>query len=59
MAIPQDPFMLLGFINMKLRDGDYENLSDLCASLDCKEEEVRKTLKEAGFDYVPEINQFR
>ncbi len=58
MTLPQDPFMLLSMINMKLRD-EYPSLDELCASegIDCKELEER--LKAAGFEYMPEVNQFR
>lgn len=59
MAIPEDPFMLLSFMNMKLRDGDYDSLEDLCSSLDIDEAQVVNKLKETGFEYVPEIKQFR
>ena len=59
MSIPEDPYMLLSFINMKLRDGDFESLSDLCGNLGCDEEEILGKLKTAGFEYLPEINQFR
>ena len=59
MAIPEDPFMLLSFMNMKLRDGDYESLSELCDSVGCDETTVIKTLKDAGFEYNPELKQFR
>lgn len=59
MTLPQDPFMLLSFINMKLRDGDYEDISDLCHSLDCDESEIINTLRQAGFIYNPETKQFR
>ena len=59
MDIPQDPFMLLSFVNMKLRDGDYDSLTELCASLGCDEEEIMKKLGHAGFEYIPSIRQFR
>ena len=59
MAIPEDPFMLLSFINLKLRDYDYESLSHLCEDLGCDEREIMKKLNDAGFEYIPEINQFR
>lgn len=59
MKIPEDPFMLLSFVNMKLRDGDYENLSDLCESLGCDEQEITKKLKDSGFEYIEAIKQFR
>lgn len=59
MTIPEDPFMLLSFINMKLRDGDYADLSELCDSLGYDEEDITSRLSSAGFTYMPELNQFR
>ena len=59
MAIPEDPFMLLSFINMKLRDGDYTDLEDLCSSLGCDPEVIKSKLKDAGFEYMESIKQFR
>ena len=59
MTLPQDPFMLLSFINMKLRDGDYQDLTDLCLSLDCSETEVKAKLADAGFEYIPSLRQFK
>lgn len=57
-TIPKDPFMLLSFINMHLRD-DGMSLDELCKSLDIDRNNLVKTLKDAGFDYLPEVNQFR
>ena len=59
MNLPQDPAMLMSFINMKLRDEYYDSLKDLCNNLDLNEKELTKTLKEAGFDYYPDTKQFR
>ncbi len=59
MYIPSDPYILLGMINMKLRDGGYESLSDLCLSLGIEEDELKNRLRGAGFEYNPEIKQFR
>lgn len=59
MNIPSDPVMLMSMLNMKLRDGGYSSLSDLCLSLGIEEEAVLKKLSEAGFEYLPEIRQFR
>lgn len=56
--MPKDPFMLLSWVNMKLRDR-YDNLDSLCDDLNLNREELKGKLKEAGFDYMPEINQFR
>lgn len=59
MTLPQDPFMLLSMVNMKLRDGGYESLDDMCLSLDVDKEEIAQRLHAAGFDYNPDIRQFR
>lgn len=56
--MPKDPFMLLSWANMKLRDR-YDSLDSLCDDLNLNREELEGKLKEAGFDYMPEINQFR
>lgn len=46
--IPQDPVMLLSFINLKLRDY-YGSLEQLCDDLDVNEHEIRDKL--ASIDY--------
>lgn len=50
--------MLLSMINMKLRD-DYLSLDELCAAEDIDRNELENRLREVGFDYLPEANQFR
>ena len=59
MSIPQDPFMLLSFVNMKLRDNDYRDLEDLCVDIGCNPDEIDQKLKAAGFEYNPVLNQYR
>lgn len=59
MSLPQDPFMLMSLLNMKLRDGEFESLDDLLAFLGADKNEIERKLKEAGFEYIPEIRQFR
>ena len=59
MNTPSDPVMLMSMINMKLRDGAFDSLADLCLSLGIDEKELLKKLSDAGFDYLPEIRQFR
>ena len=59
MNTPSDPVMLMSMLNMKLRDGDYDSLSDLCLSLGLDEKSVVDKLSAAGFEYMPEIKQFR
>lgn len=58
--IPQDPIILLSFINMKLRD-NYSNLDTLAEGLDISSEELSaivSKLKEIGYEYNAERNQF-
>lgn len=55
--LPQDPFMLLSFINMKLRD-KYSSLNDLCDDLNIDRVELETKLRAAGFVYDPNQNKF-
>ena len=57
MQLPQDPYILLGFINMKLRDA-YPSLAALCEDLDADEAEIVARLAAAGFTYDAERNAF-
>ncbi len=50
--------MLLSMVNMLLRD-QYSSLDELCASEDIDRDSIVKSLADAGFEYMPEINQFR
>ena len=55
--LPQDHYILLSFINTKLRD-EYSCLSELCAALDADEGEVTAALAAVGCAYDPEQNRF-
>lgn len=55
--IPQDPVMLLSFVNMKLRDV-YPNLHALCDDLDADERKICEKLAQIGYTYSPEHNRF-
>ena len=55
--IPQDPVMLLSFVNLKLRDY-YESLDVLCEELDIEKEEILQKLGTIGYHYDKERNQF-
>lgn len=59
MTLPNDPFMLLSAVNMKLRDGAYSSFDDFCKSEGLDPEALKAKLADAGFEYMPEINQFR
>ncbi len=56
--LPKDPFMLYSAVNMKLRDS-YDNLGELCAAEGISRDELESKLKSVGFEYDPQINQFR
>lgn len=55
--IPQDPVMLLSFINLKLRDF-YGSLEQLCDDLDVSEHEITEKLADIDYHYDREKNQF-
>ena len=56
--IPTDPFILLSFVNTYLRDSA-DNLDMLCARLGVDRKMLEEKLGNAGFEYIPAINQFR
>ena len=56
--IPEEPAVLLSFINMKLRDF-YSDLDDLCEDLDADKEDIVSRLEAAGYCYDEEDNQFK
>jgi len=53
----KDPYMLLSFVNTKLRDF-YTSLNDLCDDLDFDKEEVEKILSSISYHYDSNKNQF-
>lgn len=56
--IPNDPVMLLSFMNMKLRDM-YDSLDSLCDDLDLNKEEVLEKLEKINYFYDERQNQFK
>ena len=56
-TLPQDPIMLMSFINMKLRD-IYSSLDDLCEDMDLDRTELEQKLAQAGYEYSTENNKF-
>lgn len=53
----KDPYMLLSYINTKLRD-NYKSLDDLCDDLDYDKEEVINILVTIGYQYNLNKNTF-
>lgn len=58
MNLPSDPFILFSYINTLLRDR-YSDLDSLCHGEDIDRSWLEATLHDAGFEYMPQINQFR
>lgn len=57
-SVPKDPFMLISWLNMKLRD-QYDSLESLCDDLDLDREEILGKVASQDYMYVQEINQFK
>lgn len=57
MNLPKDSAMLLGFLNLKLRDF-YPSLSALCEDLDADEAEITAQMLRFGYRYSAEKNAF-
>ena len=55
--LPNDPYMLLSAVNMKLRDGN-SSLEDLCSDEDASLEEVIKKLSKIGYTYDEKQRKF-
>lgn len=55
--IPNDPVMLLSYVNLKLRDY-YDGLDKLCEELSIRKEDIIKKLASIDYHYDEERNQF-
>ena len=55
--IPNDPMILLSFINTKLRD-DYKSLDLLCDDLQLDKAELEAKLSSIDYKYDPDLNKF-
>ena len=55
--IPNDPMILLSFINTKLRD-DYKSLDLLCDDLQIDKAELESKLSAVDYTYNSELNRF-
>ncbi len=57
MKLPEDPMMLLSFVNTKLRD-QYASLDALCDDLDAPRAALEARLREIGYFYNAKENRF-
>ncbi len=55
--LPQDPFILFSFINMKLRD-ECISLDEFCAEFGVSRLEIEEKLAAIGFSYDEENKRF-
>lgn len=55
--LPQDPIMLMSFINLKLRDF-YPSLEALCEDLEINRQELVEKMLKAGFEYSETNKRF-
>ena len=58
MNIPTNPFVLLSYINTKLRD-NYSSLEELANDLDLDIEYINKLLNNIGYYYQKDFNQYK
>ena len=55
--IPNDPMMLLSFINTKLRD-EYSSFQTLCYELELDASEITDKLSQIDYTYHEDLNRF-
>lgn len=56
--LPQDPYILLSFVNTELRDR-FESLEALCEDHQVERADLVRRLEKAGFHYDPALKKFR
>ena len=58
MSLPNDPVILLSYINTLLRD-EYSTFEELCKSLCVSAEDIASKLSGIGYVYDENTNSFR
>lgn len=58
MALPNDPIILMSYLNTQLRD-NYPSLEELCKSMDVDMDEILAKLKTIRYSYHVDQNQFK
>ncbi|MDD6339238.1 MAG: DUF4250 domain-containing protein [Butyrivibrio sp.] len=56
--LPEDPMMLLSYVNTMLRD-EYSSLDELCDRLDVDKVELTDKLSNIGYKYSKDLNAFK
>ena len=55
--LPNDPMILLSYINTQLRD-NYSSLDELCQSLGVERADIEAKLNTIDYSYNPALNKF-
>ena len=55
--LPQDPIILLSYINTQLR-AHYATLAEFCAAMGTAQPELEKKLRAVDYEYDPEQHAF-
>ena len=55
--LPQDPFILLSYVNTQLRD-HHATLAEFCAAMGADRAELEKKLRDGDYECDPEQNAF-
>lgn len=58
MALPNDPMILLSYLNTQLRDS-FDSLEEFCKANDADAEAIQKKLSAVGFTYDAAQNRFK
>lgn len=58
MSLPNDPIILLSYVNTLLRD-EYSSFEELCKSLCIPQEQITNKLSSVGYTYDQTSNSFK
>ena len=57
MQIPNDPIILLSYVNNQLRD-NYSSFEEMCKSLCVSPNEIKNKLASLNYEYDSKLNKF-
>ena len=57
MPLPEDPMILLSYVNTQLRD-EFPSLRELCLTLGVDEEDLCRRMKQIDYEYDSALNRF-
>lgn len=58
MSLPNDPVILLSYVNTMLRD-KYSDLDELCYDIDADKQALTDKLMQLGYEYSKAHNSFK